>query len=237
MSSFLRVDLHAHTWFSADSPTSPARLVRQARAAGLDRIAVTDHGTIEGAVAARAIDPELVIVGEEIRCKGGIDLIGLYLHEAVPNGVTVDEAARKIRSQGGVVYAPHPYAYLTRSAERAEEVADVADIIEVFNGRAFYPAWNRRAAGLAKASDVVAAVGSDGHMPWEIGRVFNRVPAFSDGQSLVNALRAADEPVSSTITPLIHVLSIGLQAVRTLLGRPHGVPLRHSARLTERPTD
>ena len=237
MSSFLRVDLHSHTWFSADSPTSPARLVREARAAGLDRIAVTDHGTIEGAVAARAIDPELVIVGEEIRCKGGVDLIGLYLHEPVPDGITVEEAARRIRSQGGVVYAPHPYAYLIHAEERAQQVAEVADIIEVFNARAFYPAWNRRAALLAKANNAAPAIGSDGHMPWEIGRVFNRVPDFSDGRSLVNALHAAEVTPAATITPFIHVLSIALQSVRMLLGRPHGVPLRHGGQLKQRTTD
>src|SRR5689334_6323857 len=108
----LRVDLHSHTWYSGDSLTSPETLVRRARAAGLDRIAVTDHGAIEGAFAARGFDPELVIVGEEIRCGCGTDVIGLFLQELIPVGLSLRETASRIREQGGVVYAPHPFAYL-----------------------------------------------------------------------------------------------------------------------------
>jgi predicted metal-dependent phosphoesterase TrpH len=237
MSPLLRVDLHSHTWYSADSLTSPEGLVTQARARGLDRIAVTDHGTIAGARAARALDPELVIIGEEIRCKGGIDLIGLFLHDHVPNGLQVDETARLIRSQGGIVYAPHPYAYLVNAKARAHSLAGVADVIEVHNARAFYPPWNDRAKRLADEAGIAKAVGSDAHMTWEIGRVFNQVTSFTDGPSLVTALLSADDACVELTTPFIHVLSFGLQAVRSLVGRPHGIPLRNGSRLSERVSD
>ena len=80
---------------------SPARLVRRARSAGLDRIAITDHGAVAGALEAAAIDPELVIVGEEVSCRGGAHLIGLFLHERVPNGLSVSETAQRIRTGSG----------------------------------------------------------------------------------------------------------------------------------------
>src|SRR5262245_23225637 len=134
----IRVDLHSHTWHSGDSLTSPAALVRRARAVGLDRIAVTDHGAIEGAFEARALDPELVIVGEEIKCACGTDVIGLFLSELIPVGQTLEATARQIHDQGGVVYAPHPYAYITRPRRRAADVLAVADVVEVFNSRASY---------------------------------------------------------------------------------------------------
>src|SRR5690606_14345848 len=75
----LRVDLHAHTRFSPDAAMSPRELVDRALDAGVDRIAVTDHGEIEGALEARAYAPAHVIVGEEIRCEGKTELIGLFL--------------------------------------------------------------------------------------------------------------------------------------------------------------
>ena len=77
----MRVDLHSHTRYSLDATTTPQQLVQRAREAGLDRIAVTDHGEIEGALRARELDPALVIVGEEIRCRCGVELIGLFLTE------------------------------------------------------------------------------------------------------------------------------------------------------------
>ena len=66
----IRVDLHTHTRQSPDASLRPAELVRRARDAGLNRIAVTDHGEIDGALEARELAPDLVIVGEEIRCRG-----------------------------------------------------------------------------------------------------------------------------------------------------------------------
>jgi predicted metal-dependent phosphoesterase TrpH len=237
MSRPLRVDLHAHTWYSADSLTSPERLVEQARARGLDRIAITDHGTIAGARAARALDAELVIVGEEIRCKGGVDVIGLFIRDHVPNGLPLTVTARLIKAQGGIVYAPHPYAYILNPSKRARSLASVADILEVFNARAFYAPWNRRADALASETGIAKGVGSDAHMPWEIGRVFNEVAPFADGPSLVAALEKAGRPSTQPTNAMIHFLSFGLHAARALVGRSHGVPLRNGPKLTERASD
>src|SRR5690606_18231825 len=110
----LRIDLHAHTRFSPDATMSPRELVDRALDAGLDRIAVTDHGEIEGALEARAYAPAHVIVGEEIRCEGRTELIGLFLTERIPQGLPIEETVERIRAQGGLVYAPHPYAYARR---------------------------------------------------------------------------------------------------------------------------
>ncbi|MEJ2320059.1 MAG: PHP domain-containing protein [Gemmatimonadales bacterium] len=107
----IRVDLHTHTRRSPDASLRPVELVLRARDAGLDRIAVTDHGEIDGALEARELAPDLVIVGEEIRCRGRTELIGLFLSERIPMGLPIEEVVERIRDQDGVVYAPHPYAY------------------------------------------------------------------------------------------------------------------------------
>jgi len=139
------VDLHSHTNHSPDASMSPAELVKRAREAGLDRIAVTDHDAIEGAFRARELAPETVIVGQEISCAGGVELIGLFLEEWVRPGGSVEEIADRIRAQGGVVYAPHPFAYLWRRDRRGRELVEASDVVEAVNARAFWPEWNRRA--------------------------------------------------------------------------------------------
>ncbi len=225
-----RVDLHAHTWYSGDSPTSPGRLVQRARAAGLDRIAVTDHNTIDGAFAAQDLDPERVIVGEEITCSCGTHLIGLFLQERIPKGVTIEDAARAIRRQGGVVYAPHPIAYITRPAWRAERVFAVADVVEVFNSRGTLPSWNRKAASQAEERRVRRAAGSDAHMPWEIGRAFAEMPPFHDAASFLESAAQCSRISGSTCSVFLHFGTILLHGARKAIGRNHGVPLRRDGR-------
>jgi len=71
-----RIDLHTHSTAS-DGTTPPDVLMREARAAGLDVVALTDHDTTGGwAAAAAALPAGLTLVrGAEISCvRGGISL-------------------------------------------------------------------------------------------------------------------------------------------------------------------
>lgn len=213
-----RVDLHSHTSVSRDGWTSPRELVRRAIRAGLHRIAVTDHGEIAGALRARETDGgERVIVGEEIRCACRTELIGLHLTERIPYGLSIEETAARIRGQGGVVYAPHPFAYAVKAAWHAERALANADIVEAFNSRAFLPAWNRRALRTARERGIPTGAGSDAHFPWEIGRAWTEVAPFSDGAGMLAALRGAVPVGVRTGTPIIHVASLSLRAARDLL--------------------
>jgi hypothetical protein len=209
-----RVDLHAHTRCSTDAWTAPAVLVRRAAAVGLDRIAVTDHGRLDGALEAAALAPDRIIVGEEVRCREGVDLIGLFLREPLPDHASIAEAAAAIRNQGGVVYAPHPFAYLTRAPERAAVVLAVADVVEVFNARAFAPAWNRRAARAAAAAGRPGFASTDAHFPWEIGRAWTALPRFTDAVSFLAAACSARPMGRRRGSSLLHVGSIALSLAR-----------------------
>ena len=203
----LRVDLHSHTNCSYDAVTTPCDLVERAREAGLDRIAVTDHGCLEGAWRAREIDSELVIVGEEIRCRCRTEVIGLFLTERIPMRLPMEEVVERIRDQGGVVYAPHPYAYLWKPIARARRAMAVADVVEAFNARAFVPAWNRSASRSATARRIPRGAGSDAHFPLEIGRAFTEMPAYTTAAELLDVLPQA-RPVGVTVTnPLYFVAS------------------------------
>ncbi|MGI5402736.1 PHP domain-containing protein [Streptomyces sp. CA-135486] len=73
----MRIDLHTHSTAS-DGTDTPAELVRNAAAAGLDVVALTDHDTTRGHAEAIAALPEslTLVTGAELSCR----LDGVSLH-------------------------------------------------------------------------------------------------------------------------------------------------------------
>ncbi|WKV72015.1 PHP domain-containing protein [Streptomyces sp. PCS3-D2] len=74
----MRIDLHAHSTAS-DGTDTPAELVRNAAAAGLDVVALTDHDTVGGYREALAALPAglTLVTGAELSCR--LDGIGLHM--------------------------------------------------------------------------------------------------------------------------------------------------------------
>ncbi|MET7619445.1 PHP domain-containing protein [Streptomyces sp. NPDC005408] len=74
----MRIDLHTHSTAS-DGTDTPAELVRNAAAAGLDVVALTDHDTTRGHAEAMAALPEgiTLVTGAELSCR--IDGVSLHL--------------------------------------------------------------------------------------------------------------------------------------------------------------
>ncbi|MFC9706284.1 PHP domain-containing protein [Streptomyces sp. NPDC056943] len=74
----MRIDLHTHSTAS-DGTDSPAELVRNAAAAGLDVVALTDHDTTRGHAEAIAALPEglTLVTGAELSCR--LDGVGLHM--------------------------------------------------------------------------------------------------------------------------------------------------------------
>ena len=108
----IRADLHNHSYYSPDSVASPAELIRKAKARRIDVLAVTDHDTTRGGLVAQELAakrfPEVrVIVGEEVRTRDG-EILGLFLSEEVPPGLSAEETLARIKGQGGVAGAPPP---------------------------------------------------------------------------------------------------------------------------------
>lgn len=184
------VDLHLHTSASHDCLSEPRDVVERAREVGLDRIAVTDHNEIDGALAARSLDAARVIVGEEVRTAEGLDLIGLYLHRRIAPGASFRETAEAIRAQGGIVYLPHPFDG-RRGTDEAflDGVVDCLDAVEGFNARVHDADANRRAREWASARGLPVGAGSDAHLLSEIGAGRVRLPSFrEDPRELLEAL-------------------------------------------------
>jgi predicted metal-dependent phosphoesterase TrpH len=191
------IDLHSHTMWSGDSSTTPDEIEEAVRATGIDVLAVTDHHAVKGAEELRDQLPCAVIVGEEIRTHSG-ELIGLFLTERIPFGLSAPETARAIRDQGGLVYVPHPFDPMRRCIDEGALVALVedglVDVIEAFNAKTSLQHLNQRAATFATDHDLAAGAGSDAHVPEAIAaaRVEVEVASVDDVLSpagLLDAMR------------------------------------------------
>jgi predicted metal-dependent phosphoesterase TrpH len=193
----VRVDLHLHSRYSHDSSTTLEALVERARECGLDRIALTDHNTAEGALELAMMAPELTIVGEEAKTREG-EIIGLFITRRVPPWLRPEDAMDLIHEMGGLTYVPHP---LDRNrshyrSERIVELADRIDIIETYNPWC-EAAANRAAAELAAELGKVAATGSDSHGVLELGRSWMEMEPYHSAADFLEKLRAARHVVTA----------------------------------------
>jgi predicted metal-dependent phosphoesterase TrpH len=168
------IDLHTHSIASPDGSLNLDDYKRMLENGPLDVIAITDHDTISFAEEARARLGDRIIIGEEISSEAG-DIIGLYLTEAVPAGLSLVETVRRIRAQGGLVYIPHPFETVRKGVQLAdlEQISGKIDIVEGHNGRAVFQNRAVEARGWALAVDLPSASSSDAHGWHGWGRAYS----------------------------------------------------------------
>jgi predicted metal-dependent phosphoesterase TrpH len=184
-SAIIKVDFHSHTQYSKDSLTTPEEIIAAARRRGLDRLVITDHNSVEGARIAQRLAPDLVIVGEEIQTLFG-ELLAAFVQEEIPPGLPPLEAIRRLRQQDAFISVSHPFD-VNRSGfflQDLDEIAPLVDAIEVFNARCVFERTNRLAQEYAAAHGLSGTAGSDGHIAWEIGRAYLKLPAFNSAGEL-----------------------------------------------------
>lgn len=217
----LRIEFHCHTIFSKDSFTRPKALVEAARRKGLGRLIVTDHNSIGGALEAKQIAPELVIVGEEIMTTRG-ELLTAFVTDEIPAGLEPGEAIRCLRKQGAFISVSHPF-----DARRGWELADLlaiiplVDAIETFNARCMDNRYNLAAQDFARQHNLAGTVGSDAHSAMELGRATLTVEEFTDADGLRRVIRSGVENVRLS-SPLIHLTSRYASIMKSLglVGKP-----------------
>src|SRR5712692_978752 len=194
----LRVDLHLHSHYSHDGKSSLEELIARARESNLDRIALTDHNTVEGALALARIAPELAIAGEEIKTVEG-EVIGLFITCRVPPFLTPEEAMDLIHGMGGLTYIPHPLDRRRANflPERVVHLAHRIDIIETYNPWCDASA-NQAAAQLAEDLGKVAATGSDSHSAEELGRSWMEMDEYAGVEDFLEKLRYARHVVTAS---------------------------------------
>ena len=188
------VELHSHTLWSRDCVVPFERIIDLCRKRGLHKIAITDHNTADSALALQKLAPELVIVGEEIMTNKG-ELLGYFMKESIPEGLTPEETIRRLRDQGAVISVSHPFVRLRKGAWEEPDlrkIIDKVDAIEVFNSRCIFPEDNRKAQAYAAEHHVLGTVGSDAHTAIEYGRADMQMRPFeNDPEDFLEALRTA----------------------------------------------
>ena len=205
--TIIRADLHMHTSFSPDSEMAPRRLVDRCLDVGLDLIAVTDHNTIEGGVAVRQLASFPVIIGEEIGTAEG-EITGLFLHETIPPGLQPLETVKRIKDQGGLVSLPHPFDRFRReviSKTALDQIAKLADIVEVFNSRNNLNSDDLKAAAFAKEHGLLMSGVSDAHTAMELSRTYIEMPEFDGSPQDFKRALSEGTIVGRRMSPLIHL--------------------------------
>ena len=152
-----RVEMHCHTYRSGDSLADPERVLATARRRKIDRLAITDHNTIAGALEVYALDPGRVIVGEEIMTTEG-ELLAYYVQQEVPAGLSPEAAIRLLRDQGAVIGVSHPFDAVRKGAwDKASlrRILPLIDAIEILNARTWAGRPNRMAAKWAREAGLV----------------------------------------------------------------------------------
>jgi predicted metal-dependent phosphoesterase TrpH len=158
---------------------------------------VTDHNAFGGALEAieLARDRELTVIpGEEIKTAGQGEVIGLFLQEEIPRGLSFEETIEAIRNQGGLVYLPHPFDRMHSIPDAAtlhRHLADI-DVFEVYNARLLFEQYNDEALRFARKYNLTMGAGSDAHVLQGLGTGGLRMRAFRDAEEFMVSLRTAE---------------------------------------------
>ena len=194
----MRVDLHLHSNYSHDGQSTLDELIQRCAEVGLDRIALTDHNTVEGAQALAELAPDLAIIGEEAKTREG-EVIGLFITRRLPPYLRPEEVMDLVHEMGGLTYIPHPLDRHRANfrLERIIDLADRIDIIETYNAWC-EPAENQAAGRLATELGKVAATGSDAHAAQELGRSWMEIDDYTNPLDFLEKLRTARHVITAS---------------------------------------
>jgi predicted metal-dependent phosphoesterase TrpH len=173
-----------------DCQTPLDKIINRCQELGINCIAIADHGTAEGALEMQKIAPFKVIVAEEILTTEG-EIMGMFLKETIPSGITPQEAVRRIRAQGGLVNIPHPFETIRGSALKNEIIDKIAgdiDLMEVLNSRSPFPANTNKAHAFAVKHGLPGGAGSDAHTIFEIGNAYVEMPDFNTSEEFLKSV-------------------------------------------------
>ena len=194
---WITIDLHLHTEWSHDCSIPTEDVLDHAEAIGLGGIAVTDHNVFGGALEAveLARTRDLVVVpGEEVKTDNQGEVIGLFLEEEIPRGMTFAETIAAIREQGGLVYLPHPFDRLHSIPDPAtihRHLAEI-DVFEVYNARLLRDSFNDEALRFARKYGLLQGAGSDAHVLQGLGTGAVRMRRFEGPEEFLLSLRTAE---------------------------------------------
>jgi predicted metal-dependent phosphoesterase TrpH len=147
-----------------------------------------------GAQAAQNLDPELVIVGEEILTTRG-EILAAFVQEEIPAMLTPQETIKRLKEQGAFISVSHPFDALRKGGWKEAALLGIiqdVDAIEVYNSRCMSPRFNHLAREFALKHDLAGTVGSDAHAAFEVGRSLMVLDQFEGPQGMREVIRRAE---------------------------------------------
>jgi len=205
----LKADLHIHSNYSFDCGNTLEGIVKSCLNTGINCIAISDHGTAQGALKMKNLAPFEVIIAEEILTPYG-EVMGMFLKETIPTNISIEEAISRIREQDGIVCIPHPFDKYNRCGlgkKVLEKFIQDIDVIEVFNARSPLP-WNSsQSLSFARHHNKAKSAGSDSHTLGEIGTTYIEMPEFKNRKDFLDALNKG-KIHGHMANPLVHFGSL-----------------------------
>jgi len=204
----LKADLHIHTKYSMDCNTPLEKIINRCLELEINCIAISDHGTAEGALKMQDLAPFTVIVAEEILTPYG-EIMGMFLKETIPSGLSVEQTISRIRAQDALVNIPHPFDTFRGfgvDGRELEALVGQIDAVEVFNARGPFRKPLTKARAFAQKYDIPGTAGSDAHTIGEIGNAYIEMPEFNGKDDFLQALRTG-KVVGHRTNPLIHFVT------------------------------
>jgi predicted metal-dependent phosphoesterase TrpH len=200
-----KIDLHTHSIISHDGALRADHYTKIIEEQILDYVAITDHNETRFARIMQQQLGEQIIIGEEIGTKEG-EIIGLFLEEKIPGGLTAEETIKEIKKQNGLVYIPHPFETFRKGLQEQvlERIAESIDIVETFNGRGIWRGKNDLALAFATKHHIVSAVSSDAHCFLGLGKTFSSIQHVPVRENIMTLLKQAD--LNKEYAPLLSLL-------------------------------
>lgn len=206
-----KADLHVHSNHSDGVSSIPEIMDHVQNHTDLKVLAITDHNTIEGALFAKSLE-ELydfeVIVAEEVSAKEG-HVIGLFLSETIPAGMSARDTVAAIEAQGGIAIIAHPFSaqgvFGPTGANRLRGAVDdwAFHALEVYNSMPFLSWANGVAAKMfTRGHGIAATGGSDAHVKQQIGKGYTlfRGTTADDLRASILALETRAEASSQGLS-------------------------------------
>ena len=198
----VKAELHCHNIHSNfhvgaqeppyDCGISVRSQLEQANQAGLDAIFVTNHNTLAGyrqLLECRNEHRKFQHIGvypaEEITTDSGAHVLAYGIHKEIPPNLGLADILDRIRDQGGVSSAPHPFSLLDALRDDAVQ----CDMIEVFNSNNIDVISNSRAAEFASSHNMAGVAGSDSHVVSTLGRCTNMVDAENNLDDIIRSMK------------------------------------------------
>ena len=205
----LKADLHIHTKYSMDCSTSLEKIIERCLEIGINCIAIADHGTVEGALKMQSLAPFPVIAAEEILTPHG-EIMGMFLKETIPDGLSVKQTMSQIRAQGGLICIPHAFDTVRATAlggKMTEALAQQIDVMEVFNARSPLLRSSAKARAVAEKYGIARSAGSDAHTTDGIGHAYVEMNEFNGKDDFLQAL-VGGNIIGHRTNPLTHFNSV-----------------------------